>query len=373
MLGSPRFLIATMLLLVWFSLGCQRGSQTAASGPATLPDEEAIQSLVDGVLDSTLRNRQLSCPTNGAWQIMHGVLAYGRPFEILLEHENRRVQAVDWLLAGGNMPGWIVRRGEAGLKAELQAGTRRGQGHEDQWLAVLAQCDLASDHPIIVGDEHFTMGDLVSQAMFDVYEGKECSWTLIGLSAYLPLDTEWQNREGETWTLERVVAMEASQDLTTSACGGSHRLIGMQMALDRYRQAFPDRELSGGWAQAQSQIDWAVQRARQFQQPSGAFSVNYFERASNSVDAAAHLGATGHTLEFLSLALSDEKLQEPWVTRSVVYLCDLFEQTAELDLECGALYHAVHGLQLYRARRFGPRATVAVDQAVDDEPAVGAS
>jgi hypothetical protein len=38
-----------------------------------------------------------------------------------------------------------------------------------------------------------------------------------------------------------------------------------------------------------------------------------------------------------------------------VFLCDQFKRTRPIDLECGALYHAAHGLQLYRARRFGPR------------------
>ena len=35
-------------------------------------------------------------------------------------------------------------------------------------------------------------------------------------------------------------------------------------------------------------------------------------------------------------------------------MCDLFRKTEKLPLECGALYHAAHGLVLYRERVFGP-------------------
>ncbi len=42
------------------------------------------------------------------------------------------------------------------------------------------------------------------------------------------------------------------------------------------------------------------------------------------------------------------------MTRAVVHLVGCFEKTQKFDLECGALYHAAHGLDLYRTRRFGP-------------------
>jgi hypothetical protein len=64
----------------------------------------------------------------------------------------------------------------------------------------------------------------------------------------------------------------------------------------------------------------------------------------------ARLGATGHIFEVLALALDDEQLAEPWVTRAADRLVTLLEQTADVDVECGALYHAAHGLLLYRQR-----------------------
>jgi hypothetical protein len=62
------------------------------------------------------------------------------------------------------------------------------------------------------------------------------------------------------------------------------------------------------------------------------------------------LAATGHVFEVLALALDDERLAEPWVTRAADRLVTLLEQTEDVDVECGGLYHAVHGLALYRRR-----------------------
>jgi hypothetical protein len=56
----------------------------------------------------------------------------------------------------------------------------------------------------------------------------------------------------------------------------------------------------------------------------------------------------------LAVTLNDEQLQEPWVTAAVARLCQLLEDNADRELDCGALYHAARGLRLFRARRFGP-------------------
>jgi hypothetical protein len=42
-------------------------------------------------------------------------------------------------------------------------------------------------------------------------------------------------------------------------------------------------------------------------------------------------------------------------------LCAIFRKTREIDLECGALYHAAHGLSLYREKVYGPRAAATTD------------
>lgn len=352
--------ICVRSLLVLALVGCWRCDGRAAEAKRLTGD--ALRDRVDEVLHFTRYERQMSLEENAAWQILHGVLAYGRDFEVLSGGES--VNALDWVFAGRPMKGWTLTPTETGLRAELEPG-RNGQGHEDQWLAIISQCEVPPDEQIIVGTREYQTYDMIKRSMYDCWEGKEASWTLIALANYLkPLDQTWTARDGETWSLGRLAGMEAGSSydedewlsrIWDGACGGTHRLIGLATALNRWQNAYPDRELDGSWKAARERVDWAVETARAYQLPSGAFSIMFFQRPSGSRSIDEHLAATGHTLEFLSIAMTDEQLRQPWVQHAVEYLCDLLDRTRELDLECGALYHAAHGLVLYRQRVWNER------------------
>ncbi|MFM7413098.1 MAG: hypothetical protein ACKO6E_07815 [Planctomycetota bacterium] len=202
---------------------------------------------------------------------------------------------------------------------------------------------------MVAGGRRFTVDDLLTQAQADIRPGQEATWTLMALAAWLPPDAAWTSGDGDTWTTERVVAMEAAADIPSAACGGAHRLYGLATALAAYRRGTGD-EPTGGWADAAAVLDLHLEQARRFQQPDGSFSVRPFERPGSSPDVFARLSATGHVFEVLAIALEDERLREPWVTRAADRLVAFLEETADLDVECGALYHAAHGLALYRGR-----------------------
>jgi hypothetical protein len=291
------------------------------------------------------------------------VLAYQREFPLQIGRDGLTVPAVEHLLEGGAINGWQVRAGDVldpgtgrrGLRAILQPGSKTGQGHPDQWLAVLAQSGLSPQQTIRVGDVHYRMSDYVAQVQRDVYRNvdREWSWTLIGLTSYLPTSATWTAGDGSEWSIEQLVRLEADQPINRSACGGTHRLIGMAMALNRHLDQGGD--LTGAWSRADERVKHAIARARQLQNPDGSFSTNYFARGGRSPDLADAIRTTGHTLEFLAIAMTDQQLGEPWVRRAALHLCDVFRKTKQMPLECGALYHAAHGLVLYRQRRFGPR------------------
>lgn len=357
------------LILPAILSGCESAVKTdgpkaeaAAAGAPSATTEEELKQRIDAVLSYTLHERELRLDTHAAWQIIHGVAAFGPKFPVM--NGDQQVRALNWVFAGNAMKGWTLRPGRHGVEAVQEPGTKAGQGHPDQWLGYMSLWGLPSSTPLTVAGRDYQIKDLVTQAMMDVRDGKEASWTLMALSTYLEPTQEWETRDGSKWSLERLVAMEAGADLSDeaarnqihgTACGGSHRLIGLTYALNQRHERLPDAPLTGGWAVAHERIQWAVRQARKFQLPSGGFSVHYFARPASSPDLAEHLAATGHTLEFLALTLDQEQLAEPWVARAADFLCDIFEKTRALDLECGALYHAARGLLIYRHRRFGPR------------------
>jgi hypothetical protein len=353
--------------LVMLAAGCAENEASSAIPPdfssAKLPSDDVLTRRIDELLVFTRDNRRLNSRDHAAWQVVHGVLAFGGEFQI--EHEGQLVPALDWLLSGeGRLRGWNVRAGGANDKgpiAVLEPGSKEGQGHPDQWLGYLSQAGLGLDEEIVAGGRTYTIGDLLEQAKWDIYEGMEATWTLMAFSVYLPLDAEWENKRGEKWNVEHVVAMEAGQlgppepgkfSAGESACGGSHRLFGLAVMVNKHLAETgksPD-ELEGGWELANLKLQDAKRIARQFQQPDGTFSAHYFNRAGTTANISERIGTTGHTFEMLATTMSQEEIREPWMRKAADQLCTLLEQTREIELDVGGLYHACHGLFVYRQR-----------------------
>jgi hypothetical protein len=356
--SRPRWLLLPIgVLLLVVAMGCGRPASPPFDAVSPPPlDQKSLCARLDDVLRHARDGRQLDATEHAAWQVVHGILAFGRDFR--LSHDGTTSPALEYLLDGGRLSGWTLRPGSVGLVAVLDAGSKTGQGHPDQWLGYLSQCSLESmplDTEVTVAERTFHVSDLLEQAKHDIRPGQEATWTLMALSTYLPHDATWTAGDGEPWSLERLVEMEASASLADSACGGSHRLFGLAVALNRYLAAtgLTPEQLTGGWASAEQRIQEGIERARRFQQPDGSFSTAFFDRPSTSPDVFARIGSTGHVFEFLAMALEQQRLSEPWVLRAAEALLTLLEQTADVPVECGGLYHAAHGLVLYRARQCG--------------------
>jgi len=343
--------VATALGVV----GCS-GTAAAPDIAASTDDRADLCRRIDAVLAHARDARRLDAAVHGGWQVVHGILAFGR--DLPLAHDGEVTSALDYLLGGGRLSGWQLRPGSPGVVAVLEEGSVTGQGHPDQWLGYLSQCGLEGlplDTPLVVGGRERALADLLAQAQADIRAGQEATWTLMAVARYLRPDASWKAADGSTWTVERVVQMEAEADPFTSACGGAHRLYGLAAAVAAHRRLTarsPD-QLTGGWAEAQAVLEECIDRARRFQQADGSFSIHSFERPGHSADVFATLSATGHVFEVLMVALDDERLDEPWVTRAAERLVTLLERTADVDVECGALYHAAHGLLLYKQRHCG--------------------
>lgn len=359
---APGFLAGAVLVA---TTGCgepsTRRPPSDAPAGSTAIDRDDLCHRIDAALAHARDGRRLDASVHGAWQVVHGILAFGRDFP--LAHDGTVSPALDYLLGGGRITGWELRPARPGIRAVVEGGSTMAQGHPDQWLGYLSQCGLAPygrggvplDTRLVVAGREYTVADLLAQAQADITPGQEATWTLMALSTYLPHDVTWRSRDGEIWSIGRVVAMEAAADVFSSACGGAHRLYGLITAVRQHITATGTswEDLDGPWADAADVIDDAVERARLFQQADGSFSTHFFERPGSSSDVFATLGATGHVFEVVVMALDDDRLSEPWVTRAADRLVRLLQQTADIDVECGALYHAIHGLLLYRERTCG--------------------
>jgi hypothetical protein len=344
-----------LCLVVGLFVGCPLAVDPEQPVTLEFDHTESLEGLVSRTLERNLRGRTLSTETQGAWQIFHGVLAYGSDF--VVQTPTGGEGALDYLLGGGKIQGFEASLGDwygdprrRGIRVEMDPSTKVGQGHRDQWLAIVSQCGLPLETELRVGEQTFELRDWLWQAEYDLPRNLELefSWTLIPLTIYRGTDYRWIARDGVEYSIEDLVDSELRQSLPTSVCGGTHRLIGLAMTLNKRRAE--GKPMTGVWQQAEDLINESIDSARRNQNPDGSFSVAYLHRPGWTRDLGETLGTTGHVLEFLAFAASDETLNEPWVERSVRRLCQVLEQCEGTDVECGVLYHALHGLGEYQSR-----------------------
>jgi len=338
----------------------------AAPAPKTGPAAEAaLMARIDGAIKIT-GDRVLKKDVNNAWQVIHGIIAYGP--DLNMEVDGEDVKALPWLFSGNVMNGWELRPGEKGLDAKLEPGSSEAQGHPDQWIGYFACCGVKIDEPIIAninGEKRtYKFRDMLVEAQWKLYDNMEATWTLMALASYvgpdfLPIDGTWTAKDGEVWSLERLAAMEADAGVEGAACGGAHRLYALAIAVDQRRKA--GLSMIGGWVKVEEVLNKSIADAFRFQQPDGGFSNDRFVRSSITPDIDARIDSTGHVLEVLAYAVDDNELKSARMTRAVEFLCKKIEDSKSIPIGCGGLYHGAHGLMLYRERRFGKPETASAE------------
>lgn len=354
------------LLLAASLVGCTGEPKPPTFDVKTFPSDDKLRDRIDAMIAHTRDNRELDTQTHNAWQIVHGILPYGKDFKI--KHGDQSIGALDYLLQGGELKGWELRPGEKGVVAVVAEGSKAAQGHHDQWIGYISQLTkLKPDEKLVVNGKDYKLYDLVTQAEWDIFPRMEASWTLMAEAAYNPWDHKWKSKDGEEWTIERVLEMECNAPIVgdAAACGGTHRMYAITLALNNYMRQTGTKstDLKGGWKKADDLVQDCIRKVKSYQQKNGRFSTNFFGGPGSSADVDATLHSTGHTLEWLVFALDDNQFKEPWVTAAVVSLIQLMESNKERPLDCGGLYHAARGLMLYRERKFPEAASPPAKQA----------
>ncbi len=328
-------IVATLLLLP--------NQQSAAT------DSVPIRARLEAVLHTNAR-RYLKVGTHTPWQIFHGILAYGGQYTIL-DRNDRAITAVSYILSRGGLDGTrLFEPTPYGLRV-VQTGTT--EGHPNQFLAILALSNVPLDAPIVVDKLRYQVHHLLTNAQYEYYTGQEASWSLIAFTTYLPLDSRWRNKYDDVVSIEGIVDYEVRLATEYAPCGGTHNLFALAYALDRFRSQHPETQLTGVWSRADDKLRRYAELTRAYQNADGSFSTLFYNGRGLGDDPETIMYSTGHTLEWLSVYLSDQELRSAWVENAVLRLCQAFEQTATAPLKCGPMYHALHGLKLYYERRFG--------------------
>jgi hypothetical protein len=318
-----------------------RGTNSPHAQALRLPLKEKLEYCLRLYGSGKLENIEGRSP----WGIMHVAISLGQFSEA--QYQNRKVNAVNWLLNNGQCRGERLMYLDGDGKLQTRSGPGF-EGHEGQLLAILAQSAVEPHTEIFVESKQFTLLDLIKKEMDSCQAGTELTFKLIGLSYYLDSDATWKSSDGETWDIQRLISEEIKQPINGVACGGSHRLMGLAFSLQRRR--LQNRPVDGEWARAETFIQDYKQYTLSLANADGSFSTNWFEGREAMDNSQRRLQTTGHILEWLVFASDDQEVQDPRVVRSVNYLASLMLEDSETEWSVGPKGHAIRALDLFYRR-----------------------
>ena len=297
-------------------------------------------------------NRPLSAVDRSPWEVMHGMLAFEVHSRVLQGGpKNQPITAVGWLCF--NQP--CRERTLMYLNEDGDLRVKVGpalQGHHGQLLALLAQARVRSDYPLKVEGKDFTVADLIEVEKLTCYPKTELTFKLIGLQRYLNIEDTWVNDQGMQWDFPKLIAEEMAQPVRTAACGGTHRLAGLALAVKKRRAS--GLPVDGQYAAAQKFVANYQNYAYRLQNSDGSFSTDWFKGPGADPDIDRRLKTTGHQLELMLYAGSEAQLHDYRTVRAVNYLTNIMHANRTRDWEAGPLGHAVHALVLYDRLAFSP-------------------
>jgi hypothetical protein len=326
-------------------------SESSAAPSAELtPELTALRDKVRKALAMYFPRHQ-NTRDNNPWEVMHAIIAYhvdtliykGGP-------DGEKVNAVGWLCynypcAGEQM---LFLSGD---KVEARRGPGV-QGHFGQFLAILAQAHVKADYPMYVGGKHFTLADLIEHEKANCTAGEELTFKLIALMHYLDSDETWTSRDGQKWSIQRLIQEELKQPIRGAACGGTHRLMGFSYAVNKRLQR--GKPIVGEFRRAQIFTQDYHRYTFGLQNPDGSFSTEWFVRKGSNPDIDRRLKTSGHILEWIGFSLSDQELRDPRMIKAVDYLASLLLANDKHTWEIGPLGHGLHSLAIYDRRVFKP-------------------
>jgi hypothetical protein len=301
--------------------------------------EEAIKNV---------RERDL-LTTHGFWTVFHGLLGLGPGLTLKDPVTGQRHNALDYICQGGEIRGMRFIPTEHGL--EVQTGPQFvGQGHQDQFIAELAQWGMPADRKFRVNGKDYTFMDFVRHAQMrsGLKANQELGWSIVVVAQYVGTEAAWANAAGEKVRLTDMLRYELEAPMDKAACGGTHRLF--DLAWVRNLHLLKGGKDEGVWKDVAENTVKYQKLAKKLQNPDGSFSTDFFRGPANAGDMQQRIYTSGHTFEFLAYTLPDAQLREGWVQDGANAVAQLILAIQGAPMEGGALYHATHGLVIYHAR-----------------------
>lgn len=230
--------------------------------------------------------------------------------------------------------------------------------HTDDLLATLAESGTPLSDPLIMRDETATVRELAASAMLDFHLARhEFEWSIISYARYVFPQKRWQNKFGETITVDQLVDLLVDSPCGVGPCNGLHRLEALVVL---YRADEQSPVLSSSTRRKMTQHMQRVSQMLVASQTDAGYWTRQWprgEQGRNDQGASVydHLLVTGHQLEWLALA--PEEVLPPrenivraarWTVKTILEISD-----EELQQHYGPFSHAARAIALWRGTEPG--------------------
>ncbi len=263
----------------------QSGSQPSNVAPVPLaiaPTPQQPDRLSERIMRVLQQTRQRELRTdNGFWTVFHGILGLGPSVVLHDPEKGQSVNALDYISNGGQIRGLKFVETKDGLDVVTAPAPDVplfvGQGHQDQFIAEMAEWHCPPDRKFMVNGKPYTYMDFVqnTKARARVTADQELSWAIVIIGQYLGTDLAWTNNVGEKLTFEDIVRYEVNAPIETAACGGTHRLFGLDWVYYLHLQKGGSNV--GVWKDVADRTAKYQKLARELQNPDGSFSTDFSE------------------------------------------------------------------------------------------------
>lgn len=188
--------------------------------------------------------------------------------------------------------------------------------HHDHLLACLTEAGLPLSQPVFTPNRQgLTFRDVLRQALHDFrYDERETEWSVMAFGLWLaPVTKSWRLTDGREMSFDMLAQRLLRGHKKIGSCGGTHRLYSLTvlLRLDEQYDILSDDVQKSVFQHLETVRD--ILKVSQFEDGHWPYNWSAGEDAVKKSDASIpifrHVIATGHHLEWLSIA--PESLHPP--------------------------------------------------------------
>jgi hypothetical protein len=244
--------------------------------------------------------------------------------------------------------GWEVRQRTAKHAREHW----EYEHHVDQFLATCAEIGVPLSLSIETDFGRVSVGELLEASRRNFDTSQEPCWTLVAYCAYLPEESQWQNRFGESCSYKSMIEGILALPLDSGSCGGTHK----QLALAYFLQGPSVANLSGGLRRkCEEYLARSSTLLEHSQLPNGAWTPLWATSLSEAADASDSgsvrgldlIRITGHQLEWIGIAPPSSRPSTSCISRALRFVAAALNQIDQrsIHVDYCAYSHAACVLQ----------------------------